>query len=367
MADIKAKLFNLHRLVVLDKEDGGQEYFLYSLFNDISNSQSKREFFDQNRWATKSEYFSGSEFTYSIIGELYSGYVFSSGSKTGKYQFGLKRHASKSSDCYLIDGTEWTRDCTEWWVNGEPAGTTCGDWYITDTYSTTICPYSGDDYSGGGGGTPNSNKIEEVEDRLIIEINNPKFHCIYTRMTNSENDLFSQVIGPFGLSSDNNLVFRDAQNRPSRGMCSDYPIWDGCTSITDILDGEIAIYINFNGNPHSLELAATILHEGIHAAIASFMNGCGVDVTLLNSTELIEAYSIYTTNNFADHTYIVNNYITPIANALKELDSINRKFDFYKAIAWGGLRDIGRQMGFTPEEMLEKYNLIALDNQDDCE
>ena len=162
-------------------------------------------------------------------------------------------------------------------------------------------------------------------------------------------------------------IFKDAKNTPSGEQCSGYATWDGCTSTTHINKGEISIYINFNNNPHSLRLAGTILHEGIHAATASFMKACGVDVSLMNTTQLIQERAQHN-SVIADHNYIVSNYINRIANALSSLDGGSRNMDVYKKIAWEGLIEAGENLGFSDAQMLINYSIeSSLNKSDGCE
>ncbi len=90
-----------------------------------------------------------------------------------------------------------------------------------------------------------------------------------------------------------------------------------------------------------LSWARTILHESIHAYIvASF----GVDYVQAKSNfaDFFRDYStnVYPTLNDSQHAEIVRNYVSDIANSLKEYGTnkgYNLSDRFYNDLAWGGL------------------------------
>ena len=171
VSQVNQKFHSLHRLVVVIEEKGTRQYFIYSLFNDENYLVKHNRFIRNNNWSEKAEAFSGSEFIYSISDEFFDGFVYSNGKRVGKYETNYEKNSSKSGDCYIIDGTEYTRDCIEWYVNGNYVDTTCGEWYETGFYSYTICPFSDSGSSGGGGsssGNASASHIPLENDTITI-------------------------------------------------------------------------------------------------------------------------------------------------------------------------------------------------------
>jgi len=231
---------------------------------------------------------------------------------------------------------------------GSGGGTTITD-PCADGYTGDVACLDRDDC--GPGKVKDANGACVDEDNIIIEIDNPKFDCVYSQFIQGANSLFNSTIKPFH-NSQVNLVFKSYEQLPSSGRCSDGK-GDGCTSISNISNNEITIYIaNPSGN--ALDLAATILHEGLHASIAAFVQNKGVDVRLLNTTRLLELYDYYNGDaSSADHYHMTETYINPLAGALRSLDGNRLPLSKYKPFAWDGLRIYGEQIGLSKEQMYE--------------
>lgn len=119
---------------------------------------------------------------------------------------------------------------------------------------------------------------------------------------------------------------------------------------------EITIYINVDGAESLLDLAETIIHEGIHAAIAIYLsNEHHVDVELENTDRLIQLYNYYKkaeNTNYADHIFMGENYVEKVAADLRKLDSDSYPISHYYGIVWDG---IAHWFEMYPE-IRNKYN-----------
>ena len=110
---------------------------------------------------------------------------------------------------------------------------------------------------------------------------------------------------------------------------------------------EVTIIIQNNGL-RSLEMAATILHEGIHAEIYRYVDSYRKGVNPENRPNLLGYYFQYQAQNNntlstsnAQHQHMADNYVKPIANALRTLDNNRYSLDSYMPFAWDGLRKFG--------------------------
>ena len=149
----------------------------------------------------------------------------------------------------------------------------------------------------------NGECVEEEEDQIdVSKIDAPNFNCLFENFMQGNSSLFNSTIRPFH-DSNVKLTFKSYNDLPTSGMCSNSTA-DGCTRTTDINNNKVTIYIS-NPNNNPIDLASTILHEGLHASIAAYVHDQGVDVHLLNTTRLLQLYDYYKgVSAFADHYYM---------------------------------------------------------------
>lgn len=172
-----------------------------------------------------------------------------------------------------------------------------------------------------------------VDDQITNDLTG-KAKCIYDKLENSNSNLFKETIGKFIDDPKYNLILKN-------GNCSGTA--SACTNSQNISStGEVVITID-NLSESILEDAALILHEGIHAEIARYVQRHKVGEDPNNRARMFQLYKYYkereVPEKHLDHPYMSLYYINPIASALRKLDGFKYPIDYYKSFAWDGLRD----------------------------
>ena len=113
---------------------------------------------------------------------------------------------------------------------------------------------------------------------------------------------------------------------------------------------------------NSLHLAALILHEAIHAEIFRYVDKYVPGEDPNDRVRLFQLYQYYLglTNTLdytenqavsdAQHVYMAENYVTPIANALRTLDNNTHPLEYYMGFGWDGLRKYAFNGQLTEEQ-----------------
>ncbi len=176
------------------------------------------------------------------------------------------------------------------------------------------------------------------EDRIFNELAG-KAACVYEKLQNQNGDLFKETIGKFINNPKFDLILQ------SGGECSTGD--EACTSPKELNNGKITIKI-INEGRGGLELAATILHEGIHAEIYKYVDEHKKGIDPQNRPNLLGYYFEYKANNGsnlatsnAQHQHMADKYVKPIAEAIRALDNYKYPLDDYMAFGWDGLRKYG--------------------------
>ncbi len=244
-------------------------------------------------------------------------------------------------------------------------------WNQDDYYLYEFWDRSGSvDKSGGGGNGPYGTTytgiasreeatVKKIEDRHRIEIINEltgRANCVYEKLGKSNSKLFQETIGKFIDNPKYNLIFKN-------GKCSGNAA--ACTNSQNIsLTGEVVIKIDqLSGSV--LEDAAMILHEGIHAEIARYVQRHKTGEDPNNRARMFQLYKFYKESEVPekhlDHPYMALNYINPIASALRRLDGNKYPIDYYKSFAWDGLRkwDVANLLGSEQSPEFEGYRAIV--------
>lgn len=103
---------------------------------------------------------------------------------------------------------------------------------------------------------------------------------------------------------------------------------------------DITLAENVINNLTSLEVGLALLHEGVHAEI--FRKLISIqgpsNLSTNNFPTLFNLYTQYKVNQGYTHEYMANHYVDLIASALGKFDSNKFTIDYYKAIAWSGLK-----------------------------
>ena len=199
-----------------------------------------------------------------------------------------------------------------------------------------------------------------VEEVVIINNLTGKAKCVYEKLEKSNSKLFQETIGKFIDDPRYNLIFKN-------GKCN-LGGTAGCTNCQEIsLTGNVVITIEqLSGSV--LENAAMILHEGIHAEIARYVQRHTTGEDPNNRARMFQLYKFYkesgVPSHHLDHPYMTLNYINPIASALRQLDGNKYPLDYYKSFAWDGLRnwDVSSLLAIEQSVEFEKYRKIVESN-----
>ncbi|MBO3096664.1 hypothetical protein [Gelidibacter pelagius] len=199
-----------------------------------------------------------------------------------------------------------------------------------------------------------------VEEVVIINNLTGKAKCVYEKLEKSNSKLFQETIGKFIDDPRYNLIFKN-------GKCN-LGGTAGCTNSQEIsLTGNVVITIEqLSGSV--LENAAMILHEGIHAEIARYVQRHTTGEDPNNRARMFQLYKFYkesgVPSHHLDHPYMTLNYINPIASALRQLDGNKYPLDYYKSFAWDGLRnwDVSSLLAIEQSVEFEKYRKIVESN-----
>lgn len=212
-------------------------------------------------------------------------------------------------------------------------------------------PGSGDGGSGSGGGPSGGEKddgkkvfpcddpingcdhdfINDDEDDKITNELTGKALCVYNRLKNLK--LFKETLHKFDNTDSYNLIITQ------KGDCNNQAGAEGCTSF----DGKNTVTIKLlNINQPELDLAASILHEGIHADIFKFVNQHEKGYVDPNDRpRLMQLYFYYKKlanskvidskklNTIYQHEYMAEKYIKPIAETIRQLDGNRLGTEYY--------------------------------------
>ena len=98
----------------------------------------------------------------------------------------------------------------------------------------------------------------------------------------------------------------------------------------------------------TLDIAAIILHEGIHAEIYKYVDERKKGPDPNDRPKLLSYYFQYKAQNDntlltsnAQHQHMADKYVKPIAQSLRQLDNNKYPLNDYMGLAWDGLRRYG--------------------------
>ena len=115
------------------------------------------------------------------------------------------------------------------------------------------------------------------------------------------------------------------------------------------------------------QLQFLILHEGIHTEIFSYVSQFEAGIDPNERPRLLQLYSFYKglvntkdpreydiaiTN--AQHVYMKENYVLPIAEAIRTLDNNRYPINYYMMFGWDGLESYDFENTLT-DEVLDDY------------
>ncbi len=234
--------------------------------------------------------------------------------------------------------TEYTGTTYEYiWVEGG-GGQYLNAIYLPDAYSGG----TGNDFDLGEFYDWYYNERDEGEPlRIQIDpsLQDTVAGCVLAKLMLGELALYRDTIGSFEDDPSFNLTF-------TFGECSDGD--DACTSAADLSDGNITIKIQ-NQGLHALEYASLILHEGIHAEIFRAVETYTSELLNPNDWERLgQLYRNYLADNGnntetteAQHRFMTERYVIPLAEAIWKLDNKRYPLDDYMKFGWDGLERYG--------------------------
>ncbi|MGB4776450.1 MAG: hypothetical protein WBP45_14835 [Daejeonella sp.] len=195
--------------------------------------------------------------------------------------------------------------------------------------------------NGGGGSSRGNNHVEPVDtevDPNALDTNmtakfykNEKARCALNKLL--QNNYYKTALNNFiGENKPIDLTFELAQIED--------PLVNGHTKLkpSDWSSTNIELTLNENkiNNIPSIEVALTLLHEGIHAEI--FRKILSIHgPSHLNIDNFPSLFNMYAQYKGYQHEFIANYYVDIMGNALKQYDNNKFDMDYYKALAWRGL------------------------------
>ena len=202
----------------------------------------------------------------------------------------------------------------------------------------------------------------DFNDSVILDSSflTTKAYCVYSELKRTNGNLFRQTIGSFIDDPEYKLYFRVGNCTTTDTACTD--------GHTNIDHGIITIKIE-DTNMGSLDAAANLLHEGIHAEIYRFVvkahNG---EVDPNDRARLFDLYKGYSGNpNFASsnaqHVYMAENYVEPIARAVRQLDDNRYPLEYYLSYGWQGLEEFGHESLLSDQQKEDYANFRVIVEQ----
>jgi uncharacterized protein YkuJ len=238
----------------------------------------------------------------------------------------------------------------------------------------------GTNYSGGGtsvdsgAGTLYVNNVKQLaeDEEQIINLLPEKGKCVFNKLQSL--NLFKATIKKFENSESYDLILQSGNNCENASA-------EACTDASDLENGNITINFQSLGN-NNLGLAASILHEGIHAEIYKYVDEHKKGIDPNNRPNVLYYYNYFKAQNaldqgttYAQHEHMQDKYVIPIAQAIRKLDNYKYPLEEYLGFGWDGLKVYkydtyldakGKEQTMTPE-MLDKitkksYNIAASSN-----
>ena len=193
---------------------------------------------------------------------------------------------------------------------------------------------------------------------------NQKTNCVYNKLRNQNSNLFKSTIRNFIGSKMYNL----------RLVVVDLPIGDATTTPPDPNQNNL-ITIKIDPDhiitSYPIELAGTILHEGIHAEMKRYVLAKGG--VLRDYPELWHYYTYYKNGGAtwplsdAEHALMAYKYVDDIAASLKIFDNNQFSLDHYKYIALQGLaRHTISIDQATRNHYLQLHNVMIANRSKNC-
>lgn len=204
------------------------------------------------------------------------------------------------------------------------------------------------------------------------EFKQTKAYCVIKLLTNSNNNLFQDLISQFTSNNSKKMLRFLYEPLYTPSGVNDMTT-EANTSPPDPL-GVTTIRFNSNtnsANTNSLNIASTILHEAIHAELFRIVEGNNnVPEPLTQElytfmTDLLDFFENNGNSQFitanAQHTFMTHNYVGAIAKAIRALDNNTHPIENYMSFGWEGLSQIGivTQPRLVTTTEINNYYILA--------
>lgn len=216
------------------------------------------------------------------------------------------------------------------------ASESCGENCVTARQSILIIDCGESDGGFSRAGEDDCNDGAEIivlpEGEIILDPSfkdTPKAMCIYTKL--SQTGIMSTYLNRF----DADFTLKDLQ-------------WHVVTSLPNYVNGKTyanldGFYkIEINGNTlfdrTNLEAAKTMMHELIHAELARKVHSVNSTVDPDDFPGIYDYYRRFIKN--WEHQQMAGHFTGIIGEALWEFDNKQKNLQYYKDLAWGGLRRV---------------------------
>ncbi|MCZ4245076.1 hypothetical protein [Pedobacter punctiformis] len=346
--------------------------------------------------------FTGTLSYYNITGKFENGYLLNSGKITRSLEKSVlspiqilelrekqKTIGAKPGDklslynvndnCSVEVYDLYYESCTS--IQGMPElGNVCSWVYVGSTTIINCIPGSG----GGGGTSPDGGypniggggaqpTIPPVSVDTIMQskfYKNPKAMCALNKLM--QNNYYRAALNKFiGENKPIDLTFKleNIEQQPgfqTLGTTIPNPVTWNANNI------DLTLAENLIDNLSSIEVALTLLHEGVHAEVFRKLITIHGPSQLNNANfpTLFNLYTQYRANAAYDHEYIARFYVETIASALKEYDNNKFGIDYYQALAWHGLKGTDAYQALTDIQKSEietkKATLLSNRSKTNC-
>lgn len=157
---------------------------------------------------------------------------------------------------------------------------------------------------------------------------NAKIKCIWDKLNDAQNTLLCATLGNFMDTPDYDLRLYVGNHPQQCGRTlEEYPTGSGIVAISF----DVACI----DDRSEIELAKTILHEGIHAEVYRVIQD--LEGNLIDPEDEPYIWEQYRNHKNWQHEYMANYYLDALADALSEYDDATYSMEHYRALAWQGL------------------------------
>ena len=190
--------------------------------------------------------------------------------------------------------------------------------------------------------------------------------CVLESFISSENNLFKKTSEAFTQGRSKYRIKFTTYTEPGNTIAT--------TALPDAF-GIINISYNLtNINLPSIEMASSILHETIHAELhrIKLSNNAGPNpLPAAQYNWYVQMWNIFGNGDInraatgAEHSYMAQYFIDPIASGLREFDENTHPLENYKYFAWEGLKNRGIFNEYiTQAELTNLANLAQIVTND---